>query len=122
EVGGRSGAELGPPVRVKGRVRRNGRVEYRRTGSYARGQRVDMGRVAVLECAAGEVVVTENRVVPFDDDHVRLLGIDPRAARVIVAKGAIAWRAAFGDYAARTIFVRSPGYCPADIAAVDYES
>jgi microcystin degradation protein MlrC len=120
DVGGRSGPELGPPARVAGRVRRPGRVEYRRSGSYMRGQHVDMGRVAVVECAAGEVVLTENRVVPFDDDHLSLLGIDPRASRILVAKGAIAWRAAFGDYAARTIFVRSPGYCPADIARVDY--
>jgi microcystin degradation protein MlrC len=120
-VGGRS-PSMGPPVVLSGTVRRPGRVGYTRSGSYMRGQRVDMGHVVVVDAAVGTVVVTENRVVPFDDDHLTVLGIEPRAARVIVAKGAIAWKAAFGGYAARTVYVRTSGYCPAALDQLRYRS
>jgi microcystin degradation protein MlrC len=87
-----------------------------------RGQRVDMGRVAVVETPIGEIVLTERRVVPFDDDHLRAVGVRPRAARAIVAKGAIAWKAAFGPYAAWSIYCRTPGYCPAAVDQLTYRS
>ncbi len=121
-VGGRSAAVMGPPALVSGRVRRHGEVRYRRTGSYMTGAEVDMGRVGVIESAVGSVVVTENRVVPFDDDHLTVLGIAPRAAHFLVAKGAIAWKAAFGDYAATTVYVDGPGTCPVSLAALDFSS
>lgn len=119
-VGGRSDPSMGPPARVSGRLRRHGRVTYRRTGSYMTGAEVDMGRVCVVEADVGPVVVTENRVVPFDDDHLTVLGIAPRAARILVAKGAIAWKAAFGDYAATTVYVDGPGTCPVSLSALDF--
>ncbi|MEU8270611.1 M81 family metallopeptidase [Sphaerisporangium sp. NPDC049002] len=121
-VGGHSDPAMGPPFRASGPVRRFGPVSYLRTGSYMRGQRVEMGRVAVIEASIGTIVLTENRVVPFDDDHLRALGIAPRAASAIVAKGAIAWKAAFAGYAARTVYVRTPGYCPAALDQLDYRS
>lgn len=111
---------LGPPVPVSGMVRRPGKMCYRRSGSYMHGQPVDMGRVAIVESAAGHVVLTENRVMPFDDDHLRLLGIDPEKQRIIVAKSATAWKAAFGRYAARVLFVRTPGACPGDLGQLAY--
>lgn len=121
-VGGRSDPSMGPPAMVSGSVRRHGEVRYRRTGSYMTGAEVDMGRVAVVRSEVGSVVLTENRVVPFDDDHLTVLGIAPRAATVLVAKGAIAWKAAFGDYAATTVYVDGPGTCPVSLAALDYAS
>jgi microcystin degradation protein MlrC len=120
EVGGRSSPELGPPAVVSGSVRRHGRVVYHRTGSYMRGQRVDMGRVATIEAPAATVVVTENRVVPFEDDHLRVLDLDPRSFQMIVAKGAIAWKAAFAGYAGQTIYVRTAGPCPGDLRQLDF--
>ncbi|WP_326636059.1 M81 family metallopeptidase [Streptosporangium sp. NBC_01755] len=121
-VGGHSDPAMGPPFRASGPVRRFGSVSYLRTGSYMRGQRVEMGRVAVIEAPIGAIVLTENRVVPFDDDHLRALDLAPRSARVIVAKGAIAWKAAFAGYAAQTVYVRTPGYCPAALDQLDYRS
>ncbi|GII63854.1 microcystinase C [Sphaerisporangium krabiense] len=121
-VGGHSDPAMGPPFRASGPVRRFDSVSYLRTGSYMRGQRVEMGRVAVIETPIGAIVLTENRVVPFDDDHLRAVGLEPRGARVIVAKGAIAWKAAFAGYAARTLYVRTPGYCPAALDQLDYRS
>lgn len=119
-VGAHSGSLMGQPVRVSGKVRRPGRVQYRRSGSYMPRQPVDMGRVAVVESASGSVVLTELRIAPFDPDHLRVLGIEPTEARILVAKGAIAWKSAFGELAATTVYARTPGYCPGDLRQLDY--
>lgn len=119
-VGGRSAPSMGPAALVSGAVQRHGHVRYRRSGSYMTGAEVDMGRVAVVDSEVGAVVITENRIVPFDDDHLTVLGLVPRAARILVAKGAIAWKAAFGDYAASTIYVDGPGTCPVSLDALDF--
>ncbi|GIE99938.1 M81 family metallopeptidase [Paractinoplanes rishiriensis] len=120
QAGGHSDPAMGPPFLAEGRVRRYDGVTYLRSGSYMRGQRVDMGRVAVVQAPIGEIVLTERRVVPFDDDHLAAVEVRPRQARAIVAKGAIAWKAAFGPYCARSIYVRTPGYCPAAVDQLPY--
>ena len=122
EIGSRDDSSMGPMFVASGAIRRCGRVVYRRTGSYMRGQQVDMGEVVVIESSVGPIVLTQNRVVPFDDDHLRVLGIEPRTAGAIVAKGAIAWKAAFGDYAGRTVYVRTPGYTPSALDQLHYTS
>lgn len=121
-VGAHSSALMGAPVRLAGPVRRPGHVRYTRSGSYMPGQGVDMGRVAVVESASGSVVVTELRIVPFDMDHLRVLGIEPTESRILVAKGAIAWKAAFGEIAATTVYARTPGYCPGDLRQLEYRN
>ena len=120
DVGGRATTQLGEPVTIEGRVTRFGNVRYRRTGAYMRGQTVNMGRVARVACRAGDVVLTERRVMPFDDDHLRAVGIAPEQQAVIVAKSAFAWRAAFGSYAMEAHFVRTPGFCPSDLEQLPY--
>jgi microcystin degradation protein MlrC len=121
EIGGRSLPELGPPALVRGRAFPLGEVRYRRRGPYMAGQEVDMGRVVRLETAAGDIVVTERRVTPFDEEHVRAAGVDPEKARVIVTKSAIAWKAAFGRFARRAFYVRTPGLCPSDLRELAFQ-
>ncbi|WP_194898151.1 M81 family metallopeptidase [Catenulispora pinisilvae] len=121
-IGGHSADLMGPPITVRGRVDRRGPVTYARTGAYMRGQQVDMGRVAVVETGFGKAVLTENRVAPFDDDHLRAVGIVPEEAAFLVAKGAIAWKSGFGGYARKAVYVGTPGYCPADLARLPYRS
>lgn len=120
EVGGRSSPELGPPAILSGTIQRHGHVVYKRTGSYMRGQRVDMGRVATIKTSSVTVVVTENRIVPFEDDHLRVLELDPHSFQMIVAKGAIAWKAAFESYAGQTIYARTAGPCPGDLQQIAF--
>jgi microcystin degradation protein MlrC len=120
EVGGRISAELGPPVPIAGRVELHGPTTYSRAGTYMSGQVVDMGRVAVVHDRAGAVVLTERRIMPFDQDHLEVLGLDPARARVIVAKGATAWRAAFGAIEKQTIYVATPGFCPSNLSRLTY--
>lgn len=84
---------------------------YVSTGSWQTGRHFTLGRTAVLRVGGVRIVVTEYAVPPFHRDQLTILGIDPARVGVIVAKGAIAWRAAFPD-AAASIEVDGPGACP----------
>ena len=119
-LGSHSAPGMGGPFHVDASVTCHGRVEYRRTSNYMTGSSVDMGLVAVVQADIGLIVLTEHRIVPFDDDHLRALGIDPEEHHVLVAKGAIAWKAAFGDYAAETHYVDGPGSCPVNFSALEH--
>ena len=98
-----------PPLAVRGRVLRTEEGRYRRTSSYMTGQEVEMGLCAVLQVDGVELVLTSRRVMPFDSDHLRILGIEPSERRILVAKSAIAWRAAFGDMTADVVYVDAGG-------------
>lgn len=109
-----------PPVVVRGRASRAVEARYRRTGSYMRGSEVDMGLCAVVEAGGVEIVLTSRRVMPFDADHLRTVGIEPAARRILVAKSALAWRAAFGDLVAEALSVDTPGVCTCRLETLGY--
>jgi microcystin degradation protein MlrC len=79
-----------------------------------------MGRTVVLECDGVEVILTERRVMPFDSQQLRSLGIEPAERHIIVVKSAIAWKAAYGAMARRIIYADTPGLCSSDLGAFDY--
>lgn len=98
-----------PPVTLRGRVRFAGEARYRRTGGYMTGTEVEPGPCAVVETGGVEVVLTGRRVMPFDADHLRAVGIEPADRSVIVVKSAIAWQAGFAELADRALYVDTPG-------------
>ena len=119
-VGGRSMALHGPPAHVRGRIEFVGDVTYTRTGSYMAGQRVPMGGVVVVDAAGVRIVITSKRVMPFDSDHLRAVGVVPEMQRIIVAKSGSAWRAAFDDFARKAIYVDTPGVCTSNVEQLPY--
>jgi microcystin degradation protein MlrC len=73
-----------------------------------------MGLTAVLELEGLTLQIMERPTPPFHREHLTSVGIDPSTASIITAKGALAWRSAYGDVAARVIEVDTPGICPVD--------
>lgn len=120
-VGGKSDRLHGKPVAVKGMVRLLFDGAYRHVGPYMTGQRVDMGRTAVIECGQLTIVLTEKRVAPWDLGHVLSVGLRPEDFKIIVAKSAIAWQAAFGPIAKHVINIDSPGCCSASLRHFQYD-
>jgi microcystin degradation protein MlrC len=110
-----------PPLPLRGVVRFAGRLAYRRSGSYMTGQAVDLGDCAVVDVGGVEVLLTSRRAMPFDPDHLRLAGIEPGERRVLVAKSAVAWRAAFGDVATEAIAVDTSGVTTCRLETLPYE-
>ena len=121
-VGGKTDRRHGDPVRVRGRVVALTDGRYRTTGSWMTGREFSMGETAVLRVAGVTLVVTEKPTPPFHAEQLSSVGVDARAAGVVVVKGAIAWRAAYGDIAGEVIEVATPGVCPVDIASLPRDS
>ncbi|MBN9010321.1 MAG: M81 family metallopeptidase, partial [Rhizobiales bacterium] len=118
-LGGKSDMLHGPPLPVRARVMRLGDGRYRTNGTWMTGQAFSMGPSAVLEIdPAITVLVTSTAVPPFHIEQLTGNGIDPRTASIIVVKGAVAWRDAYGPVMASAIEVDTPGCCPLSPAAL----
>lgn len=111
---------FGAPVLLEGRIAFAGPLVYTRSSSYMTGMPVDLGCVALVVCGETRVLLTERRAMPFDTDHLRAVGIDPVAQRILVVKAAVAWKAAFGDLAVAHHLVDTPGACAPNLAHLDY--
>ncbi|MCY4086238.1 MAG: MlrC C-terminal domain-containing protein [Actinomycetia bacterium] len=85
------------------------------------GEKVHVGLCAVVVANGVELILTSRRVMPFDADHLRVLGIEPAERRIVVTKAAVVGRAAFGDIAEHAIAVDSPGVCTCILATLPYE-
>lgn len=114
-IGGKTDTLHGAPVSVEATVETVTDGRYRTAGTWMTGQEFSMGTTAVLRANGVRIVVTSRATPPFHREQLTSVGIDPAACTVIVAKGAVAWRAAYGDVAAHVIEVDTPGCCPIDV-------
>lgn len=117
-LGGKTDDLHGPPIPIHGRVVALSDGTYTSRGSWGAGLDVSSGRTAWLSVNGVDLVVTEFPRPPFHVEQVTHLGITPATASIIVAKGALAWKAAYGDIARTVIEVDGPGVCPADLTTL----
>lgn len=114
-LGGKSDKLHGEPIITTARVLRLSDGNYRTEGSWMTGQTFSMGPTAVVELPGRiTVVIVSQATPPFHVEQLTANGVDPTAASAIVAKGAIAWRAAYADLMSSAIEVDTPGCCPID--------
>jgi microcystin degradation protein MlrC len=114
-LGGHSDEMHGQPVNVVAKVRNLSDGTYQTQGTWMTGQTFSMGTTAVLDLPeAITVVVTSLAIPPFHIEQLTSNDIDPGRVSIIVAKGAIAWRAAYEPIMASAIEVDTPGCCPID--------
>jgi microcystin degradation protein MlrC len=114
-VGGKTDDRHGSPVELSGSVRLLSDGRYIHRGSYATGITTHMGRTAVVESSGNTIVLTENRVMPFDAQQFLSLGISPAYCQAFIVKSAVAWRAAYGEYPREVIDVDAPGICTGNL-------
>lgn len=117
-LGGKTDDLHGPSIPIVGRVVALSDGTYRSQGSWGAGLDVSSGRTAWLSVEGVDLVVTQFPRPPFHVEQVTHLGITPAAASIIVAKGALAWKAAYGDIARTVIEVDGPGICPVDLTTL----
>lgn len=131
DVGGKTDRSFGKPpihgepVLIAGTIRALSDGRYKHNGPYMTGMAAEMGKTAVVELERGDgslVVLTVQRVPPWDINHVRTLGIDPASFDFIVVKAAVAWRTAFGELAAISIEVDTPGCSSSNLSRLPYRN
>lgn len=115
-LGGKTDDLHGSPIHVSGEVVKLSDGVYKSEGSWGAGLEFSMGPTALLSVSGNYVIVTVKPTPPFHAEQVTHLGIDPADAQMIVAKGAVAWKAAYGDVARTVIEVDAPGVCPVDLS------
>ena len=85
----------GTPLTVTAKVTRITDGEFTVTGPMATGVRVRMGRTAVLDTGAMQIVVSERRAEPSDLGVFTHAGIDPRRKHYVLIKSRQHFRAGF---------------------------
>lgn len=122
-VGGSTGALHGPPVRVRGLVRSLHDGKWVEAEARHGGRRQnDQGHTAVLDLADGNLLVLNTyRTPPFSLGQLTSLGIDPKAAKAIVVKAAVAYKAAYALVGGTIIEVDTPGLTAINAARFEYK-
>ncbi len=116
-LGGRHGPAGVEPLSGDYRIERLGDGRFVATGPMYRGNRVDLGAMALLvpEAAPGvRVLVSSRRLQAADQAIFRHLGIEPASQRILVLKSSVHFRADFAPIASEILIVEAPGHVIVD--------
>ena len=94
--------------------------EYTITGPQFTGMRCFMGRTAVLDTGAAEIVVIERNQEPWDRGVFTSVGIDPSAKRFLLLKSRMYFRPVFLPIAKGMVFCDAPGVGTSDWNDFEY--
>jgi len=111
---------LGKPLAVTGKVTRITDGEFVVTGPMATGTRVRMGRTAVLDTGAMQLVISERRSEPFDLGVFTHCGIDPRRKTYVLIKSRQHFRAGFEPIARHIVMCDGDGCTSSDLRLFTY--
>jgi microcystin degradation protein MlrC len=112
----------GKPFTLTGKVTRITDGEFVVTGPMATGTRVRMGRTAVLDTGAMQIVVAERRSEPFDLGVFTHCGIDPRRKRYVLIKSRQHFRAGFEPIARHIVMCDGDGVTSSDLRLFTYRN
>jgi microcystin degradation protein MlrC len=113
---------VGRPLTVTGKVTRITEGEFVVTGPMATGTRVRMGRTAVLDTGAMQIVVSERRSEPSDLGVFTHCGIDPRRKRYVLIKSRQHFRAGFEPIARHIVMCDGDGCTSSDLKLFTYRN
>lgn len=122
-VGGAVDHMHGDPVRIRGVVKSLHLGKWTETEARHGGWREnDQGHTAVLDLGDhNTLVLNSHRTPPFSLGQLTSLGINPREARAIVVKAAVAYKAAYAPIAGEIIPVDTPGLTAINPARFTYK-
>jgi microcystin degradation protein MlrC len=110
----------GEPLELTGLVRAVTDGEYTITGPQFHGMRCYMGRSAVLDTGAAQIVVIERNQEPWDRGVFTSVGIDPAQARFLLLKSRMYFRPVFLPIAKGLVFCDAPGVGTSDWTLFEY--
>src|SRR5215470_12669879 len=113
---------VGKPLTVTGKVVRITDGEFVVTGPMATGTRVRMGKTAVLDTGAVQIVVSEGRSEPFDTGVFTHCGIDPRRKRYVLIKSRQHFRAGFEPIARHIVLCDGDGCTSSDLSLFTFKN
>ena len=110
----------GEPLQLTGIVRNVTDGEYTVTGPQFTGTRCYMGRTAVLDTGAAQIVVTERNQEPWDRGVFESVGIRPEKQRYLLLKSRMYFRPVFLPIAKGMVLCDGVGVASSDWKQFEY--
>lgn len=119
-IGAWSGMEGHRPFEATFKVAALGDGVFDATGPFYRGNRMQLGPMALLTIGGVEIVVTSRKQQAADQAMLRHLGIEPASRKILALKSSVHFRADFQPIAEEILIVAAPGANPVDNYALPY--
>jgi microcystin degradation protein MlrC len=114
-------AQVGHGISCTGKVRKITDGRFTIKGPMQTGLEVSLGRTAVLEIGAAQILLSEERWEPYDPGCFTHAGLDPESCRFILVKSRQHFRAGFESIASHIVLAAGPGVCSSDYAQFDFK-
>ncbi len=111
----------GEPLEIAGRVRALTDGDFVVTAAMGRGTIESMGKTAVLDTGAVQIVVCSRNSEPFDLGCFRSVGIEPTEKRYLILKSRIHYRAGFRAIARHELACDGVGVTSSDNRLFDFK-
>jgi len=119
-IGAWSGMPGHVPFKASFTVERLGDGNFDATGPFYRGNRMQLGPMALLRIGGTRIVVASRKQQAADQAMLRHLGVEPAAQRILALKSSVHFRADFQPIAGEILIVAAPGANPVDHRALAY--
>lgn len=112
----------GEPLELSGVVRNLTDGQYTITGPQFTGVRAHMGRSAVLDTGAAEIVITERLQEPWDTGVFTSVGIDPANKHYLLLKSRMYFRPVFLPITKDVVYCNGVGVAASDWRLFQYKA
>jgi len=119
-IGAWSGMPGHIPFKATFTVERLGDGNFEATGPFYRGNKMQLGPMALLRIGGTRIVVASRKQQAADQAMLRHLGLEPSAQKILALKSSVHFRADFQPIAGEILIVAAPGANPVDHRALTY--
>ena len=120
-IGGWAGGANNTPYQGTFTVEAVSDGNFLATGPFYRGNRMQLGPMAVLKKDGVRVVLTSRKQQCADQAMLRHVGIEPQAQKILALKSSVHFRADFQPIAEEILIVAAPGANPVDNRDLPYK-
>jgi microcystin degradation protein MlrC len=120
-IGAWSGMAGHIPFKASFTVERLGDGKFEATGPFYRGNKMQLGPMALLRIGGTRIVVASRKQQAADQAMLRHLGVEPTAQKILALKSSVHFRADFQPIAGEILIVAAPGANPVDHRALSYK-
>jgi len=120
-IGGWAGGAGNTPYQATFTVEAIGDGNFLATGPFYRGNRMQLGPMAVLKKDGVRVVLTSRKQQCADQAMLRHVGIEPKEQKILALKSSVHFRADFQPVAEEILIVAAPGANPIDNRDLPYK-
>jgi microcystin degradation protein MlrC len=119
-IGAWSGMPGHIPFKATFTVERLGDGNFEATGPFYRGNKMQLGPMALLRIGGTRIVVATRKQQAADQAMLRHLGVEPSPQKILALKSSVHFRADFQPIAGEILIVAAPGANPVDHRALTY--